>query len=294
MPVGTKSMSKLLIFSRTLSNMSTSSTNTVSLVPLHLTSSLPRSVLPFKVRRCRATPQLGPQLPEILSQYGAPVNVIVPGFGMTETCTSAIFHTKCPIYDKERSLEFTSVGACMPGIKMRITEGTNNDTVPTGVVGNLEISGPVVFKGYFNNPTATEESFSSDGWFKTGDKALIDETGYLTLQSRSKEAMVINGVKYSPHEIETALDESKIPGLTPSFNCCFSYFPPGNDTEKVCVVFLPSFAPEDTVTRVETVDAISKSVMMATGSKPQVLPLDRSQLQKTALGKLSRNRIKTS
>lgn len=82
---------------------------------------------------------------------------------------------------------------------MRITEGTNNDTVPTGVVGNLEISGPVVFKGYFNNPTATEETFSSDGWFKTGDKALIDETGYLTLQGRSKEAMVINGVKYNPH-----------------------------------------------------------------------------------------------
>lgn len=73
--------------------------------------------------------------------------------------------------------------------------GIQNETVPAGVVGNLEISGPVVFKSYFNNPTATEESFSSDGWFKTGDKGSIDETGYLTLQGRAKEAMIINGVK---------------------------------------------------------------------------------------------------
>ncbi|KAE8329079.1 hypothetical protein BDV39DRAFT_203340 [Aspergillus sergii] len=43
---------------------------------------------------------------------------------------------------------------------MRITEGSTSGIVPAGVLGNLEISGPVVFKSYFNNPTATEESFS--------------------------------------------------------------------------------------------------------------------------------------
>ncbi|KAB8203393.1 hypothetical protein BDV34DRAFT_199475 [Aspergillus parasiticus] len=112
----------------------------------------------------------------------------------------------------------------MPDIKMRITDGSNSEIVLADVVGNLEISGPVVFKSYFNNPTATKESFSSDGWFKTGDKGSIDEIGYLTLQGRAKEVLIINCVKYNPHEIETALDESKIPGLTPSFDCCFSYF----------------------------------------------------------------------
>ncbi|PIG84047.1 AMP dependent CoA ligase [Aspergillus arachidicola] len=143
---------------------------------------------------------------------------------MTETCAGSILNTKCLTHDKERNLEFTSVGACLPDIKMRITDGSNSEIVPADVVGNLEISGPVVFKGYSNNPTATEESFSSDGWFKTGDKGSIDEIGYLTLQGRAKEVLVINSVKYNPHEIETALDESKIPGLTPSFDCCFSYF----------------------------------------------------------------------
>ncbi|EYE89976.1 acetyl-CoA synthetase-like protein [Aspergillus ruber CBS 135680] len=196
---------------------------------------------------------------QLLSQCSAPVHVIVPGFGMTETCACFIFKTKCPTYNKERSLEFTSVGACMPCINMRITEGSNNETIPA--------------------------SFSSDGWFKSGDKGPIDETGYLTLHGRAKEAIIINGVKYNPHGIETALDESEIPGLTPSFNCCFSYFPAGCETEEICIVFLPSFAPVDTVTRVETVDAISKSVMMATGSKAQVFPFDRHQLLLTAYQK---------
>ncbi|OOO07027.1 AMP-dependent synthetase and ligase [Aspergillus oryzae] len=146
---------------------------------------------------------------QLLSHYGVPAHVIVPG---------SIFNTKCPTYDKERNLGFTSVSACMPGIKVRITEGSNSETVPVGVVGNLEISGPVVFKSHFNNVTATEESFLSDGWTKTGDKGSIDEIGYFTLQGCAKEVLVINGVKYNPRKIEPALDESKIPGLTPSFN----------------------------------------------------------------------------
>ncbi|QMW35299.1 hypothetical protein AFCA_011632 [Aspergillus flavus] len=155
---------------------------------------------------------------QLLSHYGVPAHVIVPGFGMTGTCAGSIFNTKCPTYDKERNLGFTSVSACMPGIKVKITEGSNSETVPVGVVGNLDISGPVVFKSHFNNVTATEESFLSDGWTKTGDKGSIDEIGYFTLQGCAKEVLVINGVKYNPRKIEPALDESKIPGLTPSFN----------------------------------------------------------------------------
>lgn len=231
------------------------------------------------------------RLSEYLVAFGAPKDVIVPGFGMTETCAGSIFNTRCPEYDKSRSAEFASVGTCMPGISMRVTDLSNN-ALPSGEIGHLQLTGPVVFKRYFNNTSATQEAFTPDGWFKTGDMGCIDENGCLTLTGRAKENMIINGVNHSPHEIETALD--KIPGLTPSYSCCFSFFPSGGETEEICVVYLPTYSPDDLAARAQTADAISKTVLMSTGSRPHVLPLEREALPKSSLGKLSRAKIKAA
>ncbi|KAJ5938063.1 hypothetical protein N7454_004405 [Penicillium verhagenii] len=237
----------------------------------------------------------GAAVVKLLGRYGAPETVIATGFGMTETCGGAIYNLDFPKFDIERGLEFASAGKCMPGLSMRITTVTDNTIAPAETVGNLELAGPIIFKGYFNNPVANADSFTSDGWFRTGDLASIDDQGNLHLNGRVKESMIVNGVKYSPQEIETALDEQgKIPGLIPSFTCCFSSFPPGADTEMICVVYLPSYSPGDDATRVATADAIAKIAMMSTGARPQILPLDESQLQKSALGKLSRTKIKAA
>ncbi|PKY00339.1 acetyl-CoA synthetase-like protein [Aspergillus campestris IBT 28561] len=229
----------------------------------------------------------------LLAPFGVPRNVIIPGFGMTETCAGSIYSQACPQYDLANNLPFASVGRCIPGMQMRVTEG-DNEPVPAGATGNLEISGAVVFQRYFNNPEATEASFTSDGWFKTGDRATICERGYLTLMGRAKETMIVNGMKYNPSEIESAIDEAQIPGLASSFTCCFSSFPPGGETEEIFLVYLPTYSPEDMVARAQTADRIAKTVLMSTGSRPQILPLDASMLQKSALGKLSRSKIKTA
>ncbi|KAJ6131257.1 hypothetical protein N7523_001717 [Penicillium sp. IBT 18751x] len=235
----------------------------------------------------------GAAVAKLLARYGAPQTVIATGFGMTETCGGAIYNLDFPRYDVDRSLEFASAGKCIPGLNMRITLSEGNTIAPAGTVGNLELAGPILFEGYFNNPIANEQSFTGDGWFQTGDLASIDDEGNLHIMGRAKESMIVNGVKYSPQEIESALDEpGKIPGLIPSFTCCFSSFPPGGDTEIICVVYLPSYPPDDDAARAATADAIAKVAMMSTGARPQVLPLDKSQLQKSALGKLARTKIK--
>jgi acyl-CoA synthetase (AMP-forming)/AMP-acid ligase II/thioesterase domain-containing protein len=234
------------------------------------------------------------ELSALLAQYGAPENVIVPGFGMTETCAGSIFNTMCPRYDREQQLEYASLGVCMPGIQMRITSSADsNACMPTGEVGNLEVSGPAVFKEYLNDPLATAQSFTSDGWFKTGDQGFIDKNGVLNLMGRTKDTIIVNGVKYDPFTIETALDSSQIPGLTPTFNCCFSTLLPGRDTEEICIVYLPTFPSEDSELLVKTSDAISSLVIVLTGARPRVIPLTKSLFQKSALGKLSRARTKT-
>ncbi|KAB8209888.1 hypothetical protein BDV34DRAFT_232015 [Aspergillus parasiticus] len=235
----------------------------------------------------------GAAVAKLLARYGAPATVIATGFGMTETCGGAIYNLDFPRYDLERGLEFASAGKCISSLNMRITTIADHAIAPAGTVGNLELSGPILFKGYFNNPHANEQSFTRDGWFKTGDLASIDNQGNLHIMGRAKESMIVNGVKYSPHEVENALNEpGKIPGLVPSFTCCFSSLSPGGDTEVICIVYLPTYDPNDAVARATTADAIAKTVMMLTGTRPHILPLDQSQLQKSALGKLSRSKIK--
>ena len=230
---------------------------------------------------------------KLLSAYGAPENLIIPGFGMTETCAGAIYNVDCPRYDLQNDLEFAALGSCMPGIKMRVTISSEPRTLAKfGEYGDLEVTGPVVFREYFNDEKATADAFTDDGWFKTGDKALLDSAGNLNLVGRGKEQMIINGVKYSPHEVEAALEEASIAGVTPSYSVCFSHRPRDSGTEHICVVYLPAYAPDDVEARFQALETIATTVMLQTSVRPYVLPLNSSLLQKSTLGKLSRPKIR--
>lgn len=213
---------------------------------------------------------------------------------MTETCAGAIFNKDFPSYDIRNGLEFTSLGKCMPGIHMRVTRAGAATLALPDEPGNLEVSGPLVFTRYYNNASATDDAFTADGWFKTGDQAIIDSADNLRLIDRSKEVININGVKYLPHELETAIDEASIAGATSSYTICFSHRPKDSTTERIHVFCLPMYLPEDGKARVETLDVIVSTVMLQTRTRPYVLPLDRQALQKTTLGKISRAKTQTA
>lgn len=184
-------------------------------------------------------------LTKALHQFGAPDEFLRPGYGMTETCAAAMYGKDCPSYDLQRGLEFSSVDTCIPGIEMRTMreEGELEDgcEAKTGEAGHLQVSGPIVFKEYYNNPKATQDSFTHDGWFKKGEKAYIDDQGNLVLTGRSKETIIINGVKYSPFELESAIEESLVNGATPSYTVVFPYRPNDSQPEELCVVYLPNY-----------------------------------------------------
>ena len=237
-----------------------------------------------------------------LQTHGAPDDVIRPGFGMTETCAGSIYSRDCPKHDIENNNEFASLGSCIPGLAMRVRTD-DGDIAEKGIPGNLEVTGPAVVKEYYNNPSATADSFTDDGWFVTGDRALIDSSGQLNLAGRKKETIIVNGVKYFPHEIETALEEASITGMTPGYTVVFPHRPKDSQTEMVCVIYLPTFdnditreqMSEDIELRGQVADEISKLVLLQSASRPYtVLPLDASLLQKSSLGKLSRFKIKTA
>jgi acyl-CoA synthetase (AMP-forming)/AMP-acid ligase II len=223
------------------------------------------------------------------------LEVISPGFGMTETCAGAIHYTGgFPSADVKRGLEFARLGTCIPGAQMRVI-GKNNQHAACGESGELQLKGPVIFTGYYNDPVATAQAFTEDGWFITGDLAWLDDSGSLNLAGRIKDIIIINGVNWSATEIETVIEEEGIPGVTLSSTVVFPYRDPGSPTEGVAVVFVPTFAEDEAAVRFETDTAIAKVVTLLTAQKPgHIIPLPADMLEKSLLGKVSRTKVRTA
>lgn len=127
------------------------------------------------------------KLCKLLSQYGAPADVLRPSFGMTETCAGCTVNPHFPSYEDSHGHEFASLGHCTTGTSMRVTKLVGSGLADPGERGNLELCGETVFKGYYNNEAENAKVFY-DGWFRTGDLAYLDDRGYLFLDGRTKEA----------------------------------------------------------------------------------------------------------
>ncbi|GAA4513906.1 acyl-CoA synthetase [Brevibacterium yomogidense] len=120
------------------------------------------------------------------------------GFGMTETAPIASGMT--PEDAEEHS---GSIGRPAMHMSFRIVDPDGRD-VPQGEVGELIMSGPQVFAGYWNKPEATAEAFR-DGWFYSGDMARVDEDGFYTLVDRKKDMIISGGENVYPVEVEQVL-----------------------------------------------------------------------------------------
>ncbi|KAK7045638.1 hypothetical protein VNI00_007471 [Paramarasmius palmivorus] len=116
---------------------------------------------------------------------------IVQGYGLTET--SPTTHL-LPVADGVRKVG--SVGILLSNLEARLVADDEGDApvdAEEGQPGELWIRGPTVMKGYLNNPTATKNSITPDGWFKTGDIAIRDKEGYYYIVDRRKELIKYKG-----------------------------------------------------------------------------------------------------
>ncbi|TVY93998.1 Didemethylasterriquinone D synthetase, partial [Lachnellula willkommii] len=230
----------------------------------------------------------------LLQKYHAPTSFIRPGLGLTETCAGAVYNNNCPSYDVLQNTEHCSVGFPTNAIQVRVVRSDTTAAAPNEI-GSLQLSGPCVSKSYYNDPEVTSTSFTSDGWFKTGDLASIDSNGKLLLTGREKDSIIVNGIKYYSQAIESIIEAAQIPGVTPSHTATFPHWPKDHHTEVICIVYLPSYKPNDYATAMATEAAISKSVIVYCGVRPyRIIPLEASFLQKSSLGKLSRQKIRAA
>jgi malonyl-CoA/methylmalonyl-CoA synthetase len=132
---------------------------------------------------------------------------ILERYGMTETN----MNTSNP-YEGDRRAG--TVGFPLPGVELKITDPETGAELPQGEVGQIEVRGPNVFKGYWQMPEKTAAELREDGFFITGDLGRIDEDGYVHIVGRNKDLIISGGYNIYPKEIELVLDDQ--PGVLES------------------------------------------------------------------------------
>lgn len=120
-------------------------------------------------------------------------------FGTTETCLGAL---SAP--SDEPGQRWGSDGRALDGIELRVTDEVGR-VLPAGEEGNFELRSPTVFDGYLGRPDLTAEVFTEDGWYRTGDLATIDGSGFLRITGRVKDVINRGGEKIPVAEIEQLL-----------------------------------------------------------------------------------------
>ena len=228
---------------------------------------------------------------EMLRSHGAVKDFLRPGFGMTETCAGCTYNKACPAYEQIHNLEYVSQGSPTQAVSMRVFSGHDGKIfeVLNGEKGSLQIRGPAVFSEYFNDPQATKDSFTPDGWFKTGDDAIIYPDGFLLVVGRAKDAITINDKAFTPLDFETVVEKAGIPGITPSYTVGFGYRHPVLGAEYICMLYVPEPGYADDQARAKITDSIGEECFKLCGDVPfDILAVDKASLPKSSLGKISR------
>jgi long-chain acyl-CoA synthetase len=156
----------------------------------------------YDVSTLRTCVSGGAALPvEVLRGFEAAFGcIILEGYGLSESSPVASFNHP----DAERKAG--SIGTPVEGVRMRVVDD-HGEPVQHGEIGEIQISGHNVMKGYWNKPDATAATITADGWLKTGDMARQDEDGYFYIVDRKKDLLIRGGYNVYPREVEEVLYE---------------------------------------------------------------------------------------
>ena len=124
---------------------------------------------------------------------------IVERYGATE----AMIISSNPMNGERRP---GSVGLALPGLDMRITD-KQDEPLPVGEIGVIQVRGPGLFSGYWQLPQQTQQEFTPDGYFRTGDLGCVDDNGYLSITGRAKDLIISGGYNVYPVEVETVINQ---------------------------------------------------------------------------------------
>ncbi|HUA23033.1 MAG TPA: non-ribosomal peptide synthetase [Steroidobacteraceae bacterium] len=184
------------------------------------------------------------------------------------------------------AVRLVSEGRAIPYCNVRITDD-EDQPMPEGRIGNLQMSGDNVTRGYYESPEVNAEAFTADGWLRTGDLALIHE-GDLYVSGRAKEIIFVNGQNYYPHDLEAVAQ--RIGGLELGKVVAAGVRPRGAETEQLMLFVLHRGSVEDFL---PIATQVARLINEQTGLEvAEVVPVKR--IPKTTSGKIQRHLLEQS
>lgn len=129
-----------------------------------------------------------------------PFKDITTAYGLTESCGTVTVNPR----DASPEAVSLTVGIPLPGVEMRIVDAEGR-SLPQGDQGEVQVRGYNVMMGYLDDPEATAEAITDDGWLRTGDVGLIDAAGHLRITDRVKHMFICGGFNVYPAEVEQVI-----------------------------------------------------------------------------------------
>jgi len=180
---------------------------------------------------------------------------IMQGYGLTETS---------PVITSNNIIDWRlgTVGKPIRNVEVRIAAD-----------GEIEVRGPNVMLGYYNKPEATRESFTADGWFKTGDIGALDGDGYLRITDRKKELFKTSGGKYiAPAPIEQMIKSSRFVNQVVLI---------GDERKFASALIVPNFEQLETYAQIKGLDIKTPADFCA---HPKIIDLLERQVAEATAG----------
>ncbi|MCB9597837.1 MAG: fatty acyl-AMP ligase [Sandaracinaceae bacterium] len=235
------------------------------------------------------------------SRIGFTEKAFVPSYGMAEYTLAIAFSRGIPTdrVDQDRlwsdgeavsvdegGLEIVGCGGAFPDHGIRIVDVESREVLPDRRVGEIEVSGPSVMTGYYEQEGVTAQTINPEGWLKTGDLGYLVD-GKVFICGRAKDVIIVNGKNYYPQDLEWA--GSEVPGVRAGNVIAFPSFREGLGREAVVVVA----ETKQKDGREQLARDVKTEIAKQTGlTVDEVVVVDAGTIPKTSSGKLQRRRAR--
>ncbi|RJS23353.1 peptide synthetase [Corallococcus sp. H22C18031201] len=220
---------------------------------------------------------------EPLRAVGLTPEVLSPAWGMAETSS---YFTIARGVRSQATEHATALGPPFPGGALRVVDDADA-VVPVGTVGHLQVRGEQVLSGYLEDGDLNARSFTRDGWFRTGDLAVLDGD-QMCIAGRQKEILIIHGQNVYPQDIEVVVES--VPGVLASYTVACPTRGEDAGTDEIVLFFVPT---PDAPPLPELLRALRERVARELSFQvAHWVPVEKHQVPRTELGKRGRTEMR--